>query len=290
MLPKLEWWRMAGRTVIGGCVTLLALTTGTWAVAADTSDAAKETKKAQVAFPEIAEESQDVLPTPPAGKTWKLVWHDEFDGTQIDTKKWEMPENPRRDGFWSPHAFELDGQGNLVMKVFQDEKGQFVDGCLRSRGKYEKAKGYFIARMKMHSEVGHWSAFWLYNACEGALGEGSRNGAEIDIMEKPWLDERVNFAIHWDGYGPEHRSAAHEAKVPDVMEGFHTFGLWWSDDAYIFYIDGKEMWRTTADGICEEPLYLKISDEIGNWAGDIKKAKLPDANLIDYVRVYDLSE
>jgi hypothetical protein len=38
------------------------------------------------------------------------------------------------------------------------------------------------------------------------------------------------------------------------------------------------------------PEYIKLSDETGNWAGDIKKAKLPDQFLVDYVRVYDLVE
>jgi hypothetical protein len=33
-----------------------------------------------------------------------------------------------------------------------------------------------------------------------------------------------------------------------------------------------------------------LSDEIGNWAGDIKQAKLPDAFLVDCVRVYDLMD
>jgi len=36
------------------------------------------------------------------------------------------------------------------------------------------------------------------------------------------------------------------------------------------------------------PLYIKLSDEIGDWGGDITKAKLPDKFLVDYVRVYDL--
>ncbi|MDO4585983.1 MAG: glycoside hydrolase family 16 protein [Planctomycetia bacterium] len=243
----------------------------------------------QSTIPELEGQYQDQLPAPPEGMEWKLVWNDEFDGVEIDYQnKWEAPNHPRRDGFWSPKSFALDGQGNLKMMIFQDEEGQFVDGCLRTRGKYEKAKGFFVTRMKMHQEVGHWSAFWLYSASEGNLGEGSQNGAEIDIMEKPWLDERVNFAIHWDGYGKEHQSVGHVAKIDKVMDGFHTFGLWWADDAYRFYIDGNLEWETTADGICNVPLYLKLSDEIGSWAGDIKTASLPDETLIDYVRVYDL--
>jgi hypothetical protein len=38
------------------------------------------------------------------------------------------------------------------------------------------------------------------------------------------------------------------------------------------------------------PLYIKLSDEIGTWAGDIKTVSLPDEFLVDYVRVYDLVE
>lgn len=239
-------------------------------------------------FPALAGKVADTLPEPPDGMKWVLVWNDEFDGDTIDETKWDSPECPRRDGFWSKRSFALDGQGNLRMTVFQDADGKFIDGCLRTKGKFEKAKGFFVARMKVHAEVGHWSAFWLMNRCEGRIGNGSVDGAEIDIMEKPWLDERVNFAVHWDGYGKEHKSAAREVKVPGVETGFHTYALWWADDAYRFYIDGRQEWETTAAGICTEPLYLKLSDEIGPWAGDIKKAKLPDENLIDYVRVYDL--
>ena len=41
--------------------------------------------------------------------------------------------------------------------------------------------------------------------------------------------------------------------------------------------------------MCQVPLYIKLSDEISSWAGDIKKVKLPDEFLVD-LRVYDLIE
>jgi hypothetical protein len=64
-------------------------------------------------------------------------------------------------------------------------------------------------------------------------------------------------------------------------------GLWWKPDEYVFYVDGKEIWRTDAGGVSQVPGYIKLSDEIGDWAGDITKAELPDKFLVDYVRVYD---
>lgn len=34
----------------------------------------------------------------------------------------------------------------------------------------------------------------------------------------------------------------------------------------------------------------KLTGEIGDWAGDIRKAKLPDHFVVDYVRVYDVAD
>ncbi len=40
--------------------------------------------------------------------------------------------------------------------------------------------------------------------------------------------------------------------------------------------------------VCQVPQYMLFGDEIGTWAGDITRTKLPDRFLVDYVRVYDL--
>ena len=84
-----------------------------------------------------------------------------------------------------------------------------------------------------------------YNDCVGKIGDEGRDGTEIEIYEKPWLDDRINYALHWDGYGKAHKSQGKVVEVPGVMEGFHTFALLWLPDQYVFYVDGKEMWRTS---------------------------------------------
>lgn len=237
-----------------------------------------------------ADDPAEKLPTPPEGKSWKLVWHDEFDGTTLDDSKWETPPDAvRRNGWWMRKAVSLDGKGNLVMRTSKDGD-RYIDGCVRTRGKYEKAFGYFTIRARLQKEVGHWSAFWMMGPGVGRVGDEGRDGTEIDIFEKPWLDDRVQQTLHWDGYGKDHKSQGFVAHAHGVMEGWHTFSLWWSPEEYRFYVDGKETWRTKAGGVCQAPLYLKISDEIGPWAGDIKQAKLPDETLVDYVRVYDLTD
>jgi beta-glucanase (GH16 family) len=121
------------------------------------------------------------------------------------------------------------------------------------------------------------------------VGNEGRDGTEIDIVEMPWRDGRLTMNLHWDGYGKDHRSAGTNVTVSAVTKGFHTYGLWWSPAEYVFYVDGKEVWRTKAGGVSQVPEYLKLTEEIGDWAGDIRKATLPDLFLVDYVRVYDLT-
>ena len=232
----------------------------------------------------------DALPPAPSGKCWNLVWHDEFDGTRLDESKWDIPRDAkRRDGWWMRKALSLDGEGHLVMTTLEED-GKYIDGCIRTLGKFEHAFGCYVARVKFHEQPGHWPAFWLMGRSVGRVGDDGRDGTEIDIMEKPWLDNRINHALHWDGYGRDHKSVTKVVEGTDLSSGFHTFSLWWSPNEYVFYIDGVETWRTSAGGVCQAPLYIKLSDEIGTWGGDIKKAKLPDRFIVDYVRVYDLAD
>ncbi len=72
---------------------------------------------------------------------------------------------------------------------------------------------------------------------------------------------------------------------PDIVNGFHVFGLEWTDDEYIFYVDGKETWRTTT-AVSQRSEYLILSTELTGWGGDPDTAVFPDQVLFDYVRVY----
>lgn len=229
----------------------------------------------------------ETLPPAPSGATWKLIWHDEFESGKLDDAKWHVPEYHRRDAEWSRDAIEVS-DGKLIIKCFEKD-GKYYDGCVRTHGRFEHAFGYYTARIKLQKSDGHWSAFWLMGRGVGNVGDEGRDGTEIDIMEKPKMDDKVHHNLHWDGYGEHHKSAGSVSTVPGILEGWHTFSLLWLPDVYVFYVDGKEVWRTTAGGVCQAPLFVKLSDEaaFGGWAGDVRKAKLPDQFEVDYVRVYD---
>jgi beta-glucanase (GH16 family) len=233
---------------------------------------------------------RDVLPSAGEGRQWKLVWHDEFDGTQLDTNKWnKLGDWKRRDGYWVQEDVLLNGEGLLRLRAKRDGD-RYTCGAVNTQRKFEHAFGYFVARCKMPAQPGHWPAFWLMAPGVSKVGDAGRDGTEIDIMELPWRDGRVTMNLHWDGYGKDHKSAGTKVTIPEITRGFHDYGLWWTPKEYVFYVDGKEVWRSAAGGVSQVPQFLKLTEEIGTWAGDIKQAALPDYFDVDYVRVYDLVE
>ena len=234
--------------------------------------------------------TKEFFPPLPAGKEWKLVWQDEFDGPKLDETKWNRLGDWKRKGGWrvKDDAY-LSGQGTLILRTKKDGD-RHTCGAVNTQGKFEHAFGYYVARCKMPRQPGHWPAFWIMGPGVGKVGNEGRDGTEIDIVEIPWRNGKVTFNLHWDGYGKDHKSAGTNTTIATLTEGFHDYALLWTPKEYVFYVDGKEVWRTKAGGVCQVPEFLKLTEEIGSWAGDITKARLPDYFEVDYVRVYETSE
>ena len=233
------------------------------------------------------ESPKDPLPPAPDGKQWKLIWQDEFNGAQLDETKWNrLGDWKRRDGFWVKADAYLNGKGSLILRT-QKEADRYTCGAVNTQGKFEHAFGYYVARCKLSKQPGHWAAFWMMCPGVSKVGNEGRDGTEIDIVEIPWRDGHITMNLHWDGYGKDHKSAGTKIQLGGLTEGFHTFGLLWTPKEYVFFVDGRETWRSAAGGVSQVPEFLKLTEEIGTWGGAIQKAELPDYFEVDYVRVYD---
>jgi beta-glucanase (GH16 family) len=118
------------------------------------------------------------------------------------------------------------------------------------------------------------------------VGNPAQGGVEVDVMEyhSRWKDE-CQHALHWDGYGKDHKSQGKKVTAEGLHEGFHTFGVLWTKVKYTLFVDGKQTWETDKV-VSAVPEYALLSLEVGKWAGDIGKAELPDSGVVDYVRWY----
>ncbi len=258
---------------------------------------------------------------PPPGKKWKLIWRDEFDGTALDRKKWGFRRHliqRRHNTFCGPEGVALDGKGLLRLKLIEKD-GQFYSPHLqtgenfldrpgdrfgRSRFTWPIAElkphrfthryGYYEIRCKLQESPGWWSAFWLQSPVIGSSLDPARAGVEIDIMENFTRDGVISHNIHWNGYGKNHKhKGSGKRTVTPTKDGFHTFGLDWAKDGYTFYVDGKVSWRVDGPVSAVEQFIL-VSTECRGYrkhadkpSALLKKENLPDAFVVDYVRVYD---
>ena len=57
----------------------------------------------------------------PENKNWKLVWNDEFDGTELDTSKWGFRLNfwGKRLKTFTTDGVELDGNSHLKLHLIR---------------------------------------------------------------------------------------------------------------------------------------------------------------------------
>ncbi len=221
---------------------------------------------------------------------YKLVWKDDFDGPSLDLTKWNYRFNGaiRQYAVVSSKTVTTDGKGNLVIATVKDKDGKYYVGQAGTQGIFETKFGYFECRAKVNKTIGPHTAFWLQTPDINNTGDDPKKyGAEIDIFEFHMkTPETVHHNIHWNGYTKGiHKQVGTEISYPSIKEGFHTFGLEWTDKEYIFYVDGKETWRT-GEAISHRNEYIVLSAELTGFGGDYTRGVYPDSILYDYVRVY----
>ena len=243
----------------------------------------------------------------PRGKPLKLVWHDEFNGTALDSTKWCYRTN-----FWGRRAvwfaapednavevsngvvrlklIEKDGQlkspqlqtSNLLWDIPQLRKGIWPFPK-RDKARYLKRYGYFECRCRLQQLPGWWSAFWMQAEAQGATTDPAYSGIEHDIMESFAPGEVIPAWFHYNGYGAEYRSFA-SSRRPMGENGkcvervdkteFHTFGMLWEPDGYTLYLDGRQRGFKVGTGpgeaVSHVPEFILITTEA-------KGCRKPDA-------------
>ncbi len=233
-----------------------------------------------------------VMPAaPPEHARWRLTFSDEFDGTALDGRVWEVESgSPTHilSSRWPENIEVKDGVCRLVTRKENRGGKEWTTAHMWTRT-FRQKYGYFEARYRYGRATGLNNAFWLMpratNEQAGIYGmKGYLKKFEIDINEGHYPD-KVNMNIHnWEG---EHWSQ-HQAWVSsdDLSQNFHVYGLEWTDNQLIWYVDGVERRRYTHE-ICHMEAPVILSTAVLKWAGPITDALDGAAMEVDYVRVYE---
>lgn len=223
---------------------------------------------------------------------YQLFWSDEFELPELDMEKWSHRSlGERRDAINIESAISIHDNNYLIIRT-EKVADKYFTGMISTEGKFMTTYGYFEARVYLPRERGIWAAFWLQSPTKGReIDNVADSGAEIDIFEYLGNKRRkVQHALHWNGYDKEHlQSRSKVLRNRQLRNGWHTFGLLWTENEYVFYVNGEETWRTS-EAISQRSQYIILSVEIGEWAGKVRKANLPTDFVVDYVRVYKPKE
>ncbi len=262
----------------------------------------------------------------PEDSEWKLVWADEFDGTELDRTKWDFRLNfwGAPFGAYTDQGIVLDGESHIELHRTERD-GYYVSPQLQtgsnsfdipkndinnnplaegddpfwplgplSEAKFLKRFGYFECRCKFQNmPEDMWSAFWVQSPSIGTSYDAAWCGVESDIMECFGKGTATTGNI-FGGYG---KQCKEEGRVRYDLEetdnGWHYFGMDWRPDGYVFYCDGKEISRAT-ENVSQIPEFILLTTEVQGWRSrDPRKVEgefVDDAFIVDHVRVFDRME
>ncbi len=155
--------------------------------------------------------------------------------------------------------------------------------------------GVASARIKMQKLQGQHASFWMQPLGENKPGS---DGHEIDIIE--YFGDKhpqggLTSFIHWykgqrlikTGSWIKNSTSFLQNKRDGWSKNYHVFSVQWTPKVIIFYIDGKETWRTSAR-VSKAQQYLILSLLASDYeALELADKKLPQHMYVDWVRVWE---
>ena len=213
---------------------------------------------------------------------WKVVWSDEFSGTELDRTKW-APEEACWGGGNNERQCYTDREDNIVVEdgvlrlVAQKERftgphhpagksqrgewttQEYTSGKIRTSGLADWTYGRFSARMKLPEGQGTWPALWMMPS-DAVYGEWPLSG-EIDIMEavnletpceecEGGIETRTSGALHFGGRPPENTYLYLKTEgksEPLPSKGGNTYTVEWAEGTIQWFVNDELFMRLDHD-------------------------------------------
>lgn len=265
----------------------------------------------------------DVPANPLEKPGYRLEFHDEFAGAELDQSKWLPVHLPQ----WSSRALsapiyqlrddtlvlqitadqqpwcpEFDGPNrcsSLQTGVFSGPVGsqigqhRFSAACVvreqqEPRRTYTPQYGYFEIRARAVKAPLNHVAFWMIGYEDAP--ERSGEIAIMEIMGQSVTAERsrIGYGVHPWG-DPALTDAFYEDEFPLDATGYHIYAAEWTPTQIDFFIDNQKTRTIQQSPSYPMQLMLGIYERPRQEGGEIRRdpaALYPKEFVVDYVRVY----
>ncbi len=173
----------------------------------------------------------------PPGTGWNLVFNEPFNGSSVNTSRWNIRNNSldwnkngRQSYFRNQNARVTNGKLYIDNQIHQpslSNGAEYTGAWMTSKTKFKY--GYFEVRCRTASDTwdNHtWPTFWLWD------GKGQADSVEFDVFELHRWNTKPEQTLHYEN---DYRLTNHSNVN---AHQWHTYGLLWTANDIIFYIDG----------------------------------------------------
>ncbi|TWU29828.1 Beta-glucanase precursor [Bythopirellula polymerisocia] len=237
---------------------------------------------------------------------WDLTWSDEFDGSSLDTTKWDpiywnTPHNNEQQAY-RPERATVSG-GNLVLTADHANNGgkDYTSGKVES--KIANQYGRWEIRAKLPGTQGTWPAIWLLPDTNTYPWPTQ---GEIDIMENRGNQPNLtSSAFHYGQQWPNNQFRYDEqitsqlGQLDDYHNDFHTYAVEWDSKKIRFFVDEVNyftLYDQDVNGYISNQAPMEVNLNVavgGDFLGGAQpngSSVWPQQMLVDYVRVYEKSQ
>jgi len=209
--------------------------------------------------------------------------------------------------FYTDEAVTQDGtaDGNLVITArkvnkqtgpegWQDNPNwAYVSGKITTANKLSFKYGMIEARIKLPTELGSWSAFWMLG--DGLLeGKGWPECGEIDILEAVGQEPNSLLGtIHGPGYFGDAGITQKIHHSKKLSAGFHTYGIVWLPNKIQWLFDGEVYHTLSKDDVSphewvfNQNHYMILNLAMGGTlGGELSPTVKTSRMTVDYVKYY----
>lgn len=207
---------------------------------------------------------------------WRLLWQDNFDGTEIEGNKWGHEVNCAGGGnnekqcytARPENSFIDDGVLHIVAReelysgpaLGDDDHNYNPDDAsktlpytsarLRTKGKFDFTYGRVEVRAKAAGGQGMWPAIWMLPT-DSVYG-GWPSSGEIDIMEAVnlgvWGNE-IHGTNHYGLKWPQWENHGQTLEMDEnPADDYHVYAIEWEADEIRWYVDGQHYQTQTSNG------------------------------------------
>lgn len=232
---------------------------------------------------------------------WNTVWHDEFDGAELDRSNWtfDIGGNGWGNAEWEAYTDKPENvrveEGMLVITAIEDPSlpagRPYSSARIKTQGLHSWKYGRIEASIKLPYGQGIWPAFWML----GDNNKGWPAGGEIDILEQIGKEPNtIHATVHAPGYfGGSGVTTSLDVPEGTLKDDFHVYAIEWQENEIRWFFDDQEYFKLTpADvpdaWIFDHEFFIIMNLAVGGrWPGYPDDTTVfPQQMLVDYVRVY----